>query len=330
MTNWRYFIASTVIAVVAVIGVALLTRSWVDVYLVITLAILEISLSFDNAVVNAKILHHMPPKWQRRFIVWGILIAVFGMRLVFPIVLVYASTPLGLWQTIALSWQDPHRYTQLLNEGYPTISAFGGAFLLMVFCQFLFDKGRDTLWLTWFEGLQPIRWLAKWHYSYVVVVLSIGVVFCLLMSNVHVVFAYVLGVLVYFVLHWVSQVCGGDQAALTQALKQGALGFIYLEILDASFSLDGVIGAFAITTNILIIMVGLGVGAFFVRSLTIFFVEKKTLLKYRYLEHGAFYAIGFLGVVLLAKNFGHIPEVITASVGLVFVIAGYLSSLKHH
>ena len=114
-------------------------------------------------------------------------------------------------------------------------------------------------------------------------------------------------------------------------VHRGGLGaFIYLEVLDASFSFDGVIGAFALTTNLFIIAIGLGIGAFYVRALTIMLVERKTLGQYRYLEHGAFYAILVLAVIMYVQTLVHIPEVITGLIGAALIGLSFMSSLRYN
>lgn len=139
--------------------------------------------------------------------------------------------------------------------------------------------------------------------------------------------AFVLGVLLYALLH--GQLAHQlEKAKFSNMVNVGLAGFLYLEVLDASFSFDGVIGAFAITGNIFIILIGLGIGAFFVRSLTIYFVQSKTLTKVRYLEHGAHYAIGFLALVMFLKIFIHVPEVISGTLGMLLIVASVISSLR--
>jgi hypothetical protein len=141
------------------------------------------------------------------------------------------------------------------------------------------------------------------------------------------------GIAVFIVIHKISALMEGKEEersehnATTAAAKSGLGMFMYLEVLDASFSFDGVIGAFAISTNLFIIAIGLGVGAMFVRSLTILFVEKNTLEEYRYLEHGAFYAIIALAIIMFLKTFIHVPEVVTGLIGAGFISLAFVHSI---
>ena len=129
-----------------------------------------------------------------------------------------------------------------------------------------------------------------------------------------------MGMLIHSLLASVDDLFDSD------VVKNGLVGFIYLEVLDASFSFDGVIGAFAITGNLILIMIGLGIGAMFVRSLTIWMVEKGVLNEYKYLEHGAHYAIGVLAIIMLLKIFMHIEEVLTGTLGLGLLVVAFLHS----
>lgn len=318
---------STLLSVFGLIFVLYLTQNLQSLYIAIALAVLEVSLSFDNAVINARVLENMSPVWQRRFIIWGLPIAVFGMRLVFPILLVYLPSNMPLWAVVYLAWKDPAEYQLLLTHGYPYISAFGGAFLLMVSSHFLLDKNHKVIWLKAIEQNKWIKRISRFEYSYIVLVLLVGCYLFYWIPKPGVAIAYVIGMGLYLVLHLFMGKANAARNA-KNLVKNGLPGFLYLELLDASFSLDGVLGAFAMTTDIVVIMVGLGIGALYVRSFTIVLLAKRTLQSYIYLEHGAYYAIGFLGVVLLAKNFYHVSEFVTASVGLVLIIAAFLSSWR--
>ncbi len=320
--GWAIFLT-----IFALISALYITQSLQSLYIVIALAVLEISLSFDNAVINARVLETMSPVWQRRFLIWGLPIAVFGMRLIFPIVLVYITSGMPLWAVVYLAWAAPGDYQALLAQGYPYISAFGGAFLFMVFLQFLLDKHRTVFWLKRIEQNKWLRRVGRFEYSYVILVFLAGIYIYHLMPEFGVAVAYLLGMSLYLILHLAM----GQARAASGAkmiIKQGLYGFIYLELLDASFSMDGVLAAFAMTTDIFVIMLGLGIGAIYVRTFTLALLAKKTLKTYVYLEHGAYYAIGFLGLVLVTKNFYHVSELITASVGLLLIIVAFFSSWR--
>ena len=326
LKSMRYFYVSFGISVLCMLLVYFITRQWTVVYSAIVLSILEISFSFDNAVINAKVLNHMDKIWQKRFLLWGILIAVFGMRFVFPIALVTLTTNMGLVQVFQLALYHPVRYGHLLSEGYPLISSFGAGFLLNVFFEFFVSPEKRINWLGFIENNRAIKWLSKSIFSSPLLSLIVGSPFVYALHSTNCWIAFILGVACQYLLVLLNQHLSG-KLGTKDLIKYGFIGFMYLEVLDASFSFDGVIGAFAITTNIFIIMVGLGVGALFVRSITIYFVEQKVLQSFIYLEHGAHYAILFLAICLLLKNFMHLPELMVAGVSMGFILVSWLHSL---
>ncbi|MDO5768336.1 MAG: DUF475 domain-containing protein [Psychrobacter sp.] len=311
------------------------------------LAVMEISLSFDNAVVNASVLKHWDKFWKMIFLTVGILIAVFGMRLVFPIVIVSVTADMGMMDVINLALYNPTEYSAKLMAHHAEISAFGGMFLMLVFLNFLFGD-NEVHWFDWLESR-----LAKFGQ---VDAMSVFVALAVLMVSltwVHaeqksaVLMAGVWGILVYLGVQVISGMLEGDieeaeedieggvpltnnlADAGSAVMKGGIAGFLYLEVLDASFSFDGVIGAFAITNDVIIIMLGLAIGAMFVRSMTIYLVDKGTLDEFVYLEHGAHYAIGALAVIMLLSMKFHVPEIVTGLIGIAFIGWAILASLKH-
>lgn len=328
MLLWRYFGWSLVVSALGLLAVYGLTRDVSLLLVCLVLGFLEVSLSLDNAIINTRILQAMPVVWQKRFIRWGIPIAVFGMRFLFPILLVYAVTPLSFFEVINVAFNHPHRYAEALHHGYPLISAFGGSFLLMVFFHFMFNPHRQVFWLGWLENNPVMRYLTRQRATPAVLTVLVGLVFIHFLFSWGIVIAYLLGVVVYLALHIVSALFM-TKALANPALiaRVGWMGFIYLEVLDASFSFDGVVGAFAISSHILVIMVGLGIGALFVRSLTVYYVERKTLDRLIYLEHGAYYAIGCLAMIMLLKNFVAIPEWISGGLGLGWLLAALAASM---
>jgi len=312
----RYFYFSFLVSLIGLI-LAFFVGGWSSVYITAILAILEISLSFDNAVVNAKILKNMDSVWQKRFLTWGILIAVFGMRFVFPILVVAVAANLGVMETINIALFEPKKYHEVLLVIEKLIYAFGGAFLWMVFSDFLFEE-KKVRWIKPIE--RTAEKFGKVNNISLIIAIIIGIIVVYDSEDYKIAIAYFLGLLSYSILHGVNEALSGE------GIKNGLMGFIYLEVLDASFSFDGVIGAFAITSNILIIMIGLGIGAMFVRSLTIWMVKKSVLDEYKYLEHGAHYAIGVLAVIMLLKIFIHIGEVVTGTLGLGLLMLAFVHS----
>lgn len=319
------------------------------------LAVLEISVSFDNAVVNAKYLDRLNAFWQRMFLTVGVLIAVFGMRLLFPVVIVCVTAHISPARAYHLainggSVDTPGTYANLLHNAHPAIAAFGGIFLLTLFLDFIFSD-RDITWLSWLE--KPLARIGR--LDQVSVVVS-GLVLVLAANFIapedktsSVLVAGIFGLVVYLVVNGIGGLFEGEEpdaadestddsaesAGTSRSLAQtvGLAGraafatFLFLEVLDATFSFDGVIGAFAITSDPIIIVIGLGIGAMYIRSLTVYLVRKGTLNEYRFLEHGAHWAIGALAVLLLITIEYDVPEVVTGLIGVGFIGAALASSI---
>lgn len=298
------------------------------------LGVMEVSLSFDNAVVNASVLKTWDEFWKKLFLGVGIIIAVFGMRLLFPLVIVAVAADLGLMDVWRLALNDPQAYSQHLTSHHAEVAAFGGMFLLLVFLNFLLDHEKELHWLGNVE--KKLGSLGK--VSSISVMVALGVLLASLSlveeaQELVVLISGLWGVLVYVGVDALSNLLEKEEEGggnVGEMVKRGGIGaFLYLEVLDASFSFDGVIGAFAITTDVVIIMLGLAIGAMFVRSLTVYLVEAGTLDKFVYLEHGAHYAIGILAVIMLASMKYHIPEIFTGLVGVAFIAASLWSSVRH-
>ncbi|MFV0294322.1 MAG: DUF475 domain-containing protein [Paracoccus sp. (in: a-proteobacteria)] len=293
------------------------------------LAVLEISLSFDNAIVNANKLKDMTPVWQHRFLTWGIIIAVFGMRIIFPLLIVVIAAGIGPWEAMVLAAARPEEYARIMHDAHLPIAAFGGTFLMMVGLSFFFDYEKDVHWVRWLEG--KMQEYASIRGIEVAIVLVTVLVFSSFLDPVEseVFFKSAIWGLLTFLL---VEVLGGfldSSQKMLQAGARGGLGaFLYLEVLDASFSFDGVIGAFALTQNLFVIAIGLGIGAMYVRSMTIMLVEKGTLTQYRFLEHGAFYAIIALSLIMFLQSFVRIPEVITGLGGAALIGISLWSSVR--
>lgn len=293
------------------------------------LSILEISLSFDNAIVNAIVLKEMTPLWRHRFLTWGMVIAVFGMRLIFPLMIVTFVSGVNPWDALVMAATSPDQYAQIMLSAHANVAAFGGMFLMMVALKYFYDEHKDEHWIHWLEA--PVAKLGKLEAFEIFVSLSVLLfVASRIPSSETASFikSGLFGLMTYILVDGISGFLEMPQEGKRDLQKASAGMFIYLEVLDASFSFDGVVGAFAITHNLFIIMIGLSIGAFFVRSLTIMFVEKEALNKYVYLEHGAFYAIGALATLMILDPVFHIPEWVTGLVGAVFIIASFMASLK--
>lgn len=338
----KYFTSSYIVTILGV----LLAWFWgehtrqgaglLSVFIVLVLGLLEVSLSFDNAVVNAMKLEKMNELWRGRFLTWGIAIAVFGMRFLFPVLVVAIFAQIGLWEVIKIAVSDAQKYTYYLHQTHAPIVTFGGTFLMMLFLNYFFDEEKDVHWikhleekLTYFGSFKGAETLAT-----LIALLA-------LQAHIHteqrlfVVLSGLSGIIIYLLIDgitaWLEQKEEESIKQLGTTIKgAGFVGFLYLELIDASFSLDGVLGAFALSKDIIIITIGLAIGAMFVRSLTIMLVEKKTLSKYLYLEHGAHWAIGALAVIMLISSFHEVPEVVTGLIGLAFILLALVSSLMHN
>lgn len=343
MQTLKAFRGSLAVTVIVLALVGILTGSIALVVTAAVLAVLEVTLSFDNAVVNAKYLKKMSPLWQKLFLTVGILIAVFGMRLVFPIVIVAVTADLGMREVIDLALNDSETYAEELEQAQPAIYSFGGVFLLMIFLDWVFGE-KDVQWLRPLElALERFGKLGQLSVFVTALLVIIMASVIPVEESRTVLFSGLIGLVTYLFVSGLdsffdedaeeqdeevpitSQSGGGS--ALATAGKAGFSTFLYLEVLDASFSFDGVIGAFAISSNVLVIASGLGIGAVFVRSMTVYLVRQGTLGEYRYLEHGAHWAIGALAVILLVELKYHIPEVVTGLLGLGFIMAAFTSSI---
>ncbi|MEZ0490828.1 DUF475 domain-containing protein [Kineococcus sp. TBRC 1896] len=339
---------------------AVLYDGWAGIGLVAILAVLEISLSFDNAVVNATVLRRMNEFWQKIFLSVGIIIAVFGMRLVFPLLLVGITASLSPVEAVRLALEkgdpeEPGTYGYLLNAAHPTIAAFGGMFLMMLFLNFVFGE-KEHHWLG------PVERLLEKVGSVEAMSTIVGGAILFVVAETFaadhaqtVLASGVLGMVVYLLVNGLGELfnveddvetveenadedAGAAPAAgrrgPSEAAKVGGKAafflFLYLEVLDASFSFDGVIGAFAITNDAIIIAIGLGVGAMYIRSMTVHLVREGTLSQYVFLENGALWAIGALATILLISIEVEVPEVVTGLIGVAFIVAALISSIAHN
>jgi len=297
------------------------------------LAAMEVSLSFDNAVVNASVLKTWVAYWQKLFLGAGIVIAVFGMRLLFPLVIVAVAADIGIMDVWRLALNDPKTYSMHLTNHHAEVAAFGGMFLLLVFLNFLFDDEKEVHWLGNVE--KKLGSLGKVSSISVMIALAVLLGSMGLVGEAQklvVLVSGLWGILIYVGVDAVSNLLEKEEEGsnVGDLVKKGGIGgFLYLEVLDASFSFDGVIGAFAITTDVVIIMLGLAIGAMFVRSLTVYLVKKGTLDEFVFLEHGAHYAIGILAAIMLASMKFHIPELFTGLIGVAFIGASLWSSVRH-
>jgi hypothetical protein len=322
LQNFKLPLALTVAALL----LAYLIGGVQDMLIVAVLLVLEISLSLDNAVVNASVLKNWSQKWQDRFMTFGLPVAVFGMRFVFPLLIVAVLARMDFWSAFTLALESPEQYALILKSAHHQVAAFGGAFLLMVFFQFMLDRDKEAHWLGWLET--PLAWLGR--VAAIDVALTLGVVMLAAFQlaaaeQMAFLLAGIAGVISFVIAHGIGSLLGDGSGE--RMVREGAAGFLYLEVLDASFSFDGVIGAFALSDNIFVIALGLGVGAAYIRSMTLVLLRKNSLVEYRYLEHGAFWAIGILGAIMFINLCYPIPAVFTGLVGAAVIGLAVWSSI---
>lgn len=308
---------------------------WQALFTVIVLTLLETTFSADNAVVNSKIIVTLSPFWQKLFMTIGIFIAVFVVRFFAPILIVMATAGLGLAEVINLAMNDTHAYELELAKAEPMISAFGGTFLIMIALSYFIDYEKKTHWLTFLE--KHLGKLGRFDNITTFFMLLSAIAIYFTVGHEHqsaVLIASVMAIALHIGLELLSASFENTRKkSLDIKQKVGTAAFatfLYLEVLDASFSLDGVIGAFALTSSIVLIMLGLGAGAVWVRAMTIHLVRAKTLSKYIFLEHGAHWAIAFLGAIMLLKLYHiELSEWFVGSLGLTFIAVAIWWSKRH-
>lgn len=323
-----------------------------------TLTILELSLSFDNAVVNALILANMPPLWRRRFLTWGMLIAVFGVRLISPILIVFATTDLSFIESFSLAINNPAEYEKVIMASHHIVMAFGGIFLLMIFLSFLFNENKDVHWIQIIEKYAS-RWSSVGDLKILIAILTVAIIGFYSPSEIlidgvlkqidkaDIILPMIYGILLFLSIEFLRGILEDDgtkhdtknaeserekieHVANSKLAKGGLASFIYLELIDMSFSFDGVLGAFAVSQNIIIIMLGLGAGAFAVRNLTILMVDRGTVAEYKYLEHGAMWSIGLLATSMIVQIFVHLPHGLIITFAIIPIAIAFIHSIKEN
>ena len=345
-----YFYPVVLVSILASIAVYIY-KGMMGVYQSNILSVLELSLSFDNAVVNAIILANMAVFWRGAFITWGMIIAVFGMRLFFPVLIVVFTTDMGVVDAMSMSLNNPAKYEAIIQASHHILMSFGGTFLLMVFLTFLFDKNKEMHWISFIES-RAVKLANLGEIKIVAIMLLMTAIGYFAPSDVtsgehiikdakvEIVLGMIYGVTLYVIIELIKNALEDDgneddgeldkidSNAKAKAVQGGIASFIYLELIDASFSFDGVLGAFAVTQNIVIMAIGLGVGAFAVRSLTLLLVDRGTVSEYRYLEHGAMWSIGLLALSMIVQIFYHLPEALITSVAIAPITLAFFNSLK--
>ena len=323
-----------------------------------TLTILELALSFDNAVVNALILANMPPLWRRRFLTWGMLIAVFGVRLIFPKLIVFATTDLSFVESFSLAVNNPAEYEKIIMASHHIVMAFGGVFLLMIFLSFLFNENKEVHWIASIEKYAS-RWSSVGDLKILIAILTVATIGFYGPSEISIdgvlkkidkadiILPMIYGILLFLCIEFLRGILEDDgtkhdsksmeterekieHVANSKLAKGGLASFIYLELIDMSFSFDGVLGAFAVSQNIVIIMLGLGAGAFAVRNLTILMVDRGTVAEYKYLEHGAMWSVGLLAISMIVQIFMHLSHGLIIAFAIIPIAIAFIHSIKEN
>lgn len=289
---------------------------------VVGLAFFETVSGIDNAIINAEVLSTMGQKMRRWFLLWGLFIAVFLVRGLLPLIIVFGATPsLGLWGALTATFSNDPSILAAVESSSPILLAGGGVFLIFLFFHWLFLETKHF-------GLRGEKFFyAKgvWFFAVVSVILSVIVWFSL-KQNSMMAFGAVVGSTVFFITHGFKQNAEQSEKKLMREGMSDMSKVLYLEVIDATFSVDGVLGAFAFTLSVPLILIGNGIGAFVVRQITVGNIER--VRKYIYLKNGAMYSILFLGLVMLLDSFGlHIPPWVSPII--TFGVVGYFFSKSH-
>jgi uncharacterized protein len=270
---------------------------------ILGLSLFEIITSIDNAIINAEVLSGMKEKSRRWFLLWGFLFAVFVVRGLLPLVIVWAANPgIGVIGALSATFSGNKEIAASVENSSPILLIGGGTFLLFLFFSWLFLEPKNY-------GLRGERFFhtqGAWFFAVVSILLAFIVWFAL-KAHPMMAFGAVLGSTAFFIIHGFKQYAQDQERKLLRVGMSDISKIAYLEILDATFSIDGVVGAFAFTFSIPLIFLGNGLGAFVLRRLTVGNIDK--IKKYRYIKNGAMYSVLFLGMIMIIDSFGfHIPS----------------------
>jgi hypothetical protein len=270
---------------------------------ILGLSLFEVISSIDNAIINAEVLSTMQPKARRWFLVWGILFAVFIVRGVLPLLIVWLTVPgIGFVDAFMATIRSDQSVIHAIEASAPVLLMAGGTFMVFVFFHWLFMEPKNY-------GLYGERFfhsMGVWFYAVVSILLAIIVWFGLKM-NPMMAFGAVVGSTAFFITHGFKQNAEAEEKKLLEAGRSDISKILYLEVIDMTFSIDGVLGAFAFTLSLPLILIGNGLGAIVLRQLTIGNIDR--IKRYAYLKNGAMYSVLFLGTIMILESFGvHIPK----------------------
>jgi hypothetical protein len=291
----------------------------VDLLIILGLCLFEAISSIDNAVINAEVLSTMGQKAKKWFLSWGLLFAVLVVRGLLPLLIVWASAPsLGVWGALTATFNSDPRVVEAIDKAAPLLMMSGGIFLVFLFFNWLFQEEKSY-------GLFGERFFHKhsvWFYAVVSLLLTV-IVWLALHRDPLLAFAASLGSSLFFITHGFKQNAQVQEKHLMKNTNSDLAKIFYLEAIDATFSIDGVLGAFAFTLSVPLILIGNGLGSIILRQLTIGNIER--IKKYVYLKNGAMYSVLFLGAFMLLDSFGfHIPNYVSplatfATIGYFFL-----------
>ena len=277
------------------------------------LFVFETITSVDNAIINAEVLRTMKPKARRWFLLWGFIIAVFAVRGLLPWLIVWATSPeLGFIGAFVSTFSNDPQVAAAIEKSSPIILIGGGIFMIFLFFHWLFMEPKNY----GLRGEKFFHTKGVWFFAVVSALLA-AIVWFALKINPMMAFGAVIGSTAFFITHGFKQNAEQKEKELLSEGFSDTAKIFYLEVIDATFSIDGVLGAFAFTMSVPLILIGNGLGAYVVRKLTIGNIDK--IKKYIFLKNGAMYSLLFLGIIMLLDSFGfHIPNwfspVVTSSI----------------
>lgn len=284
---------------------------------ILGLALFETISSVDNAIINAEVLSTMGARARRWFLTWGMLVAVFLVRGLLPFFVIWGFNPtLSVWQVLSAAWSSDPLVQESIHKSAPILLMAGGVFLVFLFLHWLFleDKKMGLPRAERFFMSQGV-----WFYAVVSILLAVISWFALKQNNL-MAFGAVVGSTLFFITHGFKQNAEEQEKRLLGSARSDISKLFFLEIIDTTFSIDGVLGAFAFTLSVPLILIGNGLGALLVRQITISNIER--IKKYVYLKNGAMYSILILGIIMMMHSFGFkIPEYISPL--STFIIIGF-------
>jgi hypothetical protein len=292
--------------------------------IIVGLVIFEIISSIDNAIINAEVLSTVGSKMKKWFLLWGLIFAVFLVRGLLPWLIIWGTMPaLGPIGAFTAAFSNDPMIKEMIEKASPVLLSGGGVFLIFLFFHWLFLEPKN--YGLFFEA--ALTRVGIWFYAVVSILLT-TIVWFALQKNEMVAFSAVLGSTAFFITHGFKQNAEIQEHSLVATTQMSDISkVIYLEIIDMTFSVDGVLGAFAFTLSVPLIIIGNGIGAFVVRELTVGNIDR--IKKFKYLKNGAMYSIFFLGAVMLAEGFGvELPSFISPMITVVVISFFFIKSLR--